>query len=188
VKRQPEAVSEIGSGMDRRNGPAHRRPASGTVVLATWAHTHPSLSDADEPTRDFRGLAAVLAAQEVSIAREARYRDLPADARPMAGRVSAPLVMARGRALPMGPCAPRFTSAASTSSRQSGQRRRVGPGKALRLARRIALAGLLLAAMFATTLLVRAAVLRRLAWDCPGCVDGTIESSPTATSFDPAGR
>jgi hypothetical protein len=41
----------------------------------------------EEPTGDFTHLVAVLAASEVSIARQNRYRDLPSDARPKAAPV-----------------------------------------------------------------------------------------------------
>jgi hypothetical protein len=118
--------------------------------MAAWAETHPSVADPDEPTRDYSGLAAVLAAQEVSIALEARYRDLPADARPRAGRVCAPLLMgsaaARSRgSLSVGPGTGRSTSGAAKSSRSSAQRRRGRPVIAGKPRRRIAVVALLLA-------------------------------------------
>jgi hypothetical protein len=158
------------------------------VVIATWADDGSSLPDPEEPTRDFTGLASVLAAQEVSIAREARYRDLPADARSPAGRVSAPLVLAPPRALSRVSCPTRPVASRSADGAvrraPSPPRRRARPGAVSRVGRRIGGALLLLALLLALALLGRAAVTHRLAWDCPGCADGRAE--PGSSGKPPA--
>ena len=125
--------------------------------MAAWAKTNPSVPDPDEPTRDYSGLAAVLAEQEVSIALKARYRDLPADARPGAGRVCAPLVLGSAAARPrgallVGPGTGRSASGAAKSSRSSARRRRGRPVTAGKPRRRIAVVALLLALGLATLL------------------------------------
>jgi hypothetical protein len=153
----------MASGIGGRNGLALRRVGREGGVIVAWDEANPSVSDPDEPTRGFSGLAAFLVEQEVSVARQARYRDLPADARSTAGRVLAPLVMAPQRALARGssrptcPGASRSARGAGKSSGPSSHRRGSRPVVAGRLRRRIAFTALLLALVLATTLIARVA-------------------------------